>query len=114
MVRGRRGTDGVFARGLRSRAQHGDPAGRARSRGDGVCNEYGQTHDVANLFISDGSQFSSAGTENPTLTIVALSLRQADYNSKQQWGEALRAQSQARGRPRPGEAPLRRPPLAGG
>jgi choline dehydrogenase-like flavoprotein len=46
---------------------------------DGVCNKYGQTHDVANLFISDGSQFTTGGAENPTLTIVALAIRQADY-----------------------------------
>jgi choline dehydrogenase-like flavoprotein len=45
---------------------------------DGVCNKFGQTHDVGNLFISDGSQFTSSSTENPTLTIVALAIRQAD------------------------------------
>jgi choline dehydrogenase-like flavoprotein len=50
---------------------------------DGVCNKYGQTHDIANLFISDGSQFTSAGAENPTLTIVALAVRQADYLADQ-------------------------------
>ncbi len=46
---------------------------------DGVCNAYGQTHDVKNLFISDGSQFASGAAENPTLTIVALAIRQAEY-----------------------------------
>ena len=46
---------------------------------DGVCNKYGQTHDIPNLFISDGSQFTSGGAENPTLTIVALAIRQAEY-----------------------------------
>ena len=46
---------------------------------DGVCNSHGQTHDVDNLFISDGSQFTSSGAENPTLTIVALAIRQADF-----------------------------------
>lgn len=48
-----------------------------------VCNRWGQTHDVTNLFVSDGSVFASAGCENPTLTIVALALRQADYIAKQ-------------------------------
>ena len=46
---------------------------------DGVCNAFGQTHDVKNLFVSDGSQFTTGGAENPTLTIVTLAIRQADY-----------------------------------
>jgi choline dehydrogenase-like flavoprotein len=46
---------------------------------DGVCNAYGQCHDIPNLFISDGSQFTSSSAENPTLTIVALAIRQARY-----------------------------------
>ena len=49
----------------------------------GVTNPYGRTHEVPNLFISDGSVFSSAGAANPTLTIVALVLRQADYISRE-------------------------------
>jgi choline dehydrogenase-like flavoprotein len=49
------------------------------NRADGVCNGWGQTHDIKNLFISDGSQFTSSGSCNPTLTIVALAIRQADY-----------------------------------
>lgn len=50
---------------------------------DGVCNGYGQTHEVANLFISDGSQFTTSASENPTLTIVSLALRQAEYIAQQ-------------------------------
>ena len=46
---------------------------------DGVVNKWGQTHEVANLFVSDGSQFTTSAAENPTLTIVALALRQADH-----------------------------------
>ena len=46
---------------------------------DGVCNKWGQAHDIANLFISDGSQFTTGAAENPTLTIVTLAIRQADY-----------------------------------
>jgi choline dehydrogenase-like flavoprotein len=47
--------------------------------GDGVCNKWGQTHDLKNVFISDGSQFTTSAGENPTLTIVTLAIRQADY-----------------------------------
>jgi choline dehydrogenase-like flavoprotein len=50
---------------------------------DGVVNKWGQTHDIANLFVSDGSQFTTGGAENPTLTIVTLAIRQADYIAKQ-------------------------------
>jgi len=50
---------------------------------DGVCDKYGRTHDIANLYISDGSQFTSGGAENPTLTIVALAIRQADHLADQ-------------------------------
>jgi len=46
---------------------------------DGVANAWGQTHDVRNLFISDGSVLTTSGAANPTLTIVALALRQAEY-----------------------------------
>jgi choline dehydrogenase-like flavoprotein len=46
---------------------------------DGVVNKWGQAHDVKNLFVSDGSQFTSGGAENPTLTIVSLAIRQAEY-----------------------------------
>ena len=49
---------------------------------DGVVNKWGQTHDVKNLFVSDGSQFTTGGAENPTLTIVTLAIRQADYIAK--------------------------------
>jgi choline dehydrogenase-like flavoprotein len=50
---------------------------------DGVVNKHGQTHDIANLFISDGSQFTTGAAENPTLTIVALAIRQAEYITDQ-------------------------------
>jgi choline dehydrogenase-like flavoprotein len=50
---------------------------------DGVVNKHGQTHDIANLFVSDGSQFTTGAAENPTLTIVALAIRQAEYIADQ-------------------------------
>jgi choline dehydrogenase-like flavoprotein len=44
-----------------------------------VVNKHGQTHDIKNLFVSDGSQFTTGASENPTLTIVALAIRQAEF-----------------------------------
>ena len=56
---------------------------------DGVTNAWGQTHDIKNLFVSDGSLFSTSGSANPTLTIVALVLRQAEYISRQMTARAI-------------------------
>ncbi len=50
---------------------------------DGVVNGFGQSHDIANLFVSDGSVFTTSAAENPTLTIVTLAIRQADYIAEQ-------------------------------
>lgn len=46
---------------------------------DGVLNEWGRAHDVPNLFVSDGSVMTTGASANPTLTIVALAMRQADH-----------------------------------
>ncbi len=56
---------------------------------DGVCNQFGQTHDIDNLFISDGSQFTTGAAENPTLTIVTLAIRQAEYIADQMSKQAV-------------------------
>ena len=44
-----------------------------------VTNQWCQTWDVKNLFISDGGPFVSNADKNPTLTIMALAWRSADY-----------------------------------
>jgi choline dehydrogenase-like flavoprotein len=44
-----------------------------------VVNRWGQTHDVANLYVIDGSQFVTATGVNPTATICALAKRTAAY-----------------------------------
>jgi len=48
-----------------------------------VLNSYCQTHDVKNLFVTDGSSFTTSSEKNPTLTIMALSLRASDYIREQ-------------------------------
>ena len=51
----------------------------AANAADGVVDASGRAHDVPNLFVSDGSQVTTGAAENPTLTIVALAIRQAEH-----------------------------------
>jgi choline dehydrogenase-like flavoprotein len=44
-----------------------------------VVNQWCQTWDVKNLFLTDGAPFPSNADKNPTLTIMALAWRAADY-----------------------------------
>ncbi len=44
-----------------------------------VLNQFQQTHDVKNLFVTDGAGFTSSACQNPTLTIMALCVRSCDY-----------------------------------
>lgn len=56
---------------------------------DGVVDAWGRAHDVPNLYISDGSVMTTGGAANPTLTIVALAMRQADHLCEQLRSGAL-------------------------
>jgi choline dehydrogenase-like flavoprotein len=56
---------------------------------DGVVNGFGRAHDVPNLFVSDGSVFTTGAAANPTLTIVALAIRQADHIAEQLANQSL-------------------------
>ena len=49
------------------------------SAGNSVTNSYGQTHDIANLYVAGPGIFATAGASNPTYTIFALSLRGAEH-----------------------------------
>ena len=44
-----------------------------------VLNGFCQSHDIGNLFVTDASCFVSGGCQNPTLTIMALTVRACDY-----------------------------------
>lgn len=44
-----------------------------------VTNGFGQTHDIRNLFIADGSLFTQTSEKSPTVTIMALASRGAHY-----------------------------------
>ncbi len=50
---------------------------------DGVVDGWGRAHDVPNLFVSDGSVMTTGGSANPTLTIVALAVRQGEHIARE-------------------------------
>src|SRR2546422_171279 len=54
-----------------------------------VVNSNCQTHEVKNLFVADGSPFTSQADKNPTWTIMALSWRTSEYIANQLNARAL-------------------------
>ena len=46
--------------------------------GTSVLNRWSQSHDIANLFVTDGAQMSSSACQNPSLTYMALTARACD------------------------------------
>ena len=67
-----------MARDITDEARH-DPSRGFVGGYDSVVDKWGRSHDIANLFVSDGSQFTTGGAENQTLTIVALAIRQVEH-----------------------------------
>ncbi|WP_446742315.1 GMC oxidoreductase [Silvibacterium acidisoli] len=48
-----------------------------------VLNKWNQSHDLKNLFVVDASCFVSAAWQNPTMTILALSMRASEHLAEQ-------------------------------
>ena len=48
-----------------------------------VLNKWNQSHDITNLFITDGSCMDSSPCQNPSLTYMALTARACDYALKE-------------------------------
>jgi choline dehydrogenase-like flavoprotein len=44
-----------------------------------VLNKFNQMHDVKNVFVTDGAAFVNSANQNPTLTILALTMRACEY-----------------------------------
>jgi len=69
------------------------PPGRSIHEMGGACmgidpntsylNKWNQSHEVANLFVTDGAAFSSVSCVNPSITFMALTARAVDYADKQ-------------------------------
>jgi choline dehydrogenase-like flavoprotein len=63
-----------------SGAHHMGTCRMGQNAQDSVVNAFGQVHGIPNLFAVGASTFvGSSGAVNPTLTLVALALRTADY-----------------------------------
>ncbi len=54
-----------------------------------VLNKWNQSHDIKNLFVVDGSSFVTGGSQNPTMTILSLSMRASEYLADQMKQGAL-------------------------
>jgi choline dehydrogenase-like flavoprotein len=48
-----------------------------------VLNKWNQSHDIKNLFVVDGAAFVGGGWQNPTMTVLALVMRSAEYLAEQ-------------------------------
>ena len=48
-----------------------------------VLNKWNQIHGVPNVFVTDGACMTSSGTQNPSITYMALTARAVDYADKQ-------------------------------
>ncbi|MCK5281492.1 MAG: GMC family oxidoreductase, partial [Cyclobacteriaceae bacterium] len=48
-----------------------------------VLNKWNQLHEVSNVFVTDGACMASSGTQNPSITYMALTARAVDYAHKQ-------------------------------
>lgn len=55
---------------------HADPA-------EGVVDPNGRVHGVSNLYVAGSSVFPTSGIGNPTLTLIALTLRLSDHLKRQ-------------------------------
>jgi choline dehydrogenase-like flavoprotein len=48
-----------------------------------VLNQFAQSHDVSNLFVTDGATFTTSPCPNPTLTMMAIASRACDYLARE-------------------------------
>ncbi|HEV8148409.1 MAG TPA: GMC family oxidoreductase [Bryobacteraceae bacterium] len=80
------------ATGVRMTGQHSVPGfcihevGTARMGNDkrtSVVNRFNQAHEVPNIFVTDGACWVSSGCQNPTLTMMAITVRACDYITKE-------------------------------
>jgi choline dehydrogenase-like flavoprotein len=83
------------AAGFKDLEVHNDPTavgaaihemGTARMGRDprtSVLNQWNQVHAVPNVFVTDGSFMTSSGTQNPSITYMAMTARAVDHLDKE-------------------------------
>ena len=54
-----------------------------KDRQTSYLNKWNQSHEVANLFVTDGAAFASVSCVNPSITFMAFTARAVDYADKQ-------------------------------
>ena len=54
-----------------------------------LLNKYNQLHAVPNVYVTDGSAMTSSGSQNPSLTYMALTARAANHAVKELKNESL-------------------------
>lgn len=54
-----------------------------------VLNKWNQMHEVPNVFVTDGACMTSSGTQNPSITYMALTARAVDYADRQIKNKAI-------------------------
>lgn len=56
-----------------------------------VVDRWGRSHDIANLYVVDGSVFVTSSGTNPTSTIAALAMRTAEHMVQDRSNQAVPA-----------------------
>src|SRR5690625_8030118 len=63
-----------------------------------VLNKWNRMHTVPYVFVTDGSCMTSSGTQNPSITYMALTARAVDYAHKQVQAGELRSEERRVGK----------------
>lgn len=58
-------------------------AAMGKNKKSSVLNQWSQSHDIPNLFVTDGAAMASAGNANPSLTYMALTARACAYAARE-------------------------------
>jgi choline dehydrogenase-like flavoprotein len=81
--------DGAWSAHCEERAHPSGTTRMSHSAKDGVVDVNCQVHSIKGLFVSGSSVFPTSGAANPTLMIVAMALRLADWLKKDYFASEL-------------------------